>query len=73
MVGHWIPKGPRKLHVIENYTAGVLALIIGMAVYILRIGRGIMIHEIILFALSGGGAVAAAYLWDWAMNKLTQG
>ena len=71
-IEHWIPMGPRKHHVIVNYVLGVLAIFIGITIYSLKLGRGIALHEVWLFPVVGGAAVVLAYLWDWAMKKLTQ-
>lgn len=72
MIGHWIPKGPYKFHVVINYIAGVLAIFLGVTIYILKVGRGIMIQEAWLFPVAGGVAVVGAYIWDWAMNRLSR-
>ena len=67
MVEHWFPV-PIKLHVIANYTLGVLAILAGQSLWLVKMGNVDAAKYTWLFALVGGAAVTLCYAIDKVLN-----
>lgn len=55
---------------IGRYTYGVVALLIGVFVWTLRIGQVWIVVGLVGICVAGGAIVTIAYVWDWVMYHI---
>jgi hypothetical protein len=69
---HFFP-WPHKLPRLGAYALGVLALLIGEALWLLPAGRLADWGGLVVFAVVGGVVTAGCYAIDWALNAWLRG